>query len=146
MNDSTNTIDNAVAMIQSRLDEIDAEREQLNTALASLTGVTPAKPVRKSTGRKSTKSNAKSNAKSQSKGTNAKSTKSRSKKGTPRKQGGRVADVLKVVGEQPGINRKDLAKVLGTRPNYVYRVTNAMVEAGQLTLKDKGLTVVKASK
>lgn len=120
MSDTTN---NAVQLLNARLAEIDEERAQLNEAIEALTGTTEQQP------------------KSQ-----PKSTKSRkgqkSSKGASRKNGGRSADVLRLVTETPGITRKDLAKVLGTRPNYVYRVTNAMVAAGQLVLDGKGLTVV----
>jgi len=125
-----NTIDNAAQLVRDRIAEIDAERAQLQSALNALGGTTTeATPEPRKRARKG-----------QSKSTN----KSRSK-GTSRKNGGRQADVMRVVTEQPGINRKDLAKVLGTRPNYVYRVTNAMVAAGTLVLDGKGLNVAKAT-
>lgn len=128
------TLNNAATLIQSRIDDLDAEREQLVTAIEALTGteVTTPKAPRKAPKAKVTTAK---------KGTKSKSTKKSTKSQGPRKND-RTERVIEAIRQNPGTTVAELAKSFKMAPNYLYRVTNKLVAAGTVVKDGKSLNVV----
>ena len=95
---SSNVVDQARGLIEQRLAELDDERKRLEGALRDLGGSRgPGRP-RGSGGKRRRR----------------------------RKGGTRAEQALKVITENPGINPSEIAKRLGIKPNYMYRVMNEL--------------------
>jgi transposase-like protein len=104
---TSNVVDQARGLIEKRLAELDDERKRLEGALKDLGGrVSPGRP-RKSGGRRRRK----------------------------RRGGTRAEQALKVITDNPGINPSEIAKRLGIKPNYMYRVLTDLQKEG-LVVKD----------
>src|SRR4029079_4684715 len=98
------TVDEAASLIRDRIKELDAERNQLERALASLTG---GREGRRGPGRPRG-----SNAKAPSTGRRRR-----------RRRGGSPADeAVKLITESPGITASQIAEQMKIKPNYLYRV------------------------
>jgi AraC-like DNA-binding protein len=60
------------------------------------------------------------------------------RRGRPRGSGARAQQVLRLVGEQPGITISELAQRLKIKPNYLYRVVPGLLKDGKLQKRGKG--------
>jgi DNA invertase Pin-like site-specific DNA recombinase len=113
MADTSNVLNEAKALVQKRLQELDQERARLERALADLTGGQagrrrPGRP-RGSGGRR------------------------RSRRG-----GTRADQAVKIVNSNPGIGASEIAKRLKIKPNYLYRVMGDLQKEGRVAKKGRG--------
>jgi sugar-specific transcriptional regulator TrmB len=108
MPDTSNVLEEARALVEKRLVELDKERKQLESALAELTGGRagrrrPGRP-RGSTGKR-----------------------------RRRRRGGTRADqAVKLVTENPGISASEIAGQMKIKPNYLYRVLGDLEKEGRV--------------
>lgn len=58
--------------------------------------------------------------------------------GRPKGSGTRTAETLAAVQAQPGITIAELAKKLGIKPNYLYRVLPPLQKEGKVSKRGKG--------
>lgn len=116
--DSTAVTD-AANLIRERIEALDAERKQLERALASLTG---AKPRRRGPGR-------------------PRGSRSRNGRRRGRRRGGTRADqAVKMVSENPGITASEIAKRMKIKPNYLYRVLADLEKEGRVKKDGRSYT------
>ncbi len=107
----SNTVDEAAGLIRKRLGELDAERAQLQRALASLTG---GREGRRGPGRPP--------------GPGARAGGRRR-----RRRGGTRADqAVGLVKANPGISASEIAKKMKIKPNYLYRVLADLEKEGKI--------------
>jgi CRP-like cAMP-binding protein len=110
MTPSSNVVDQARGLIEQRHSELDDERKRLEGALKDLGGrVSPGRP-RGSGGKRRRK----------------------------RRGGTRAEQALKLITEKPGINPSDIAKQLGIKPNYMYRVMNELQKDKLVSKRGRG--------
>ncbi len=109
---TSKTVDEAAGLIRERIRELDAERAQLDRALASLTG---GRQRRRGPGRPPG------------------SARSTGGKRRRRRRGGTRADqAVKLVGETPGISASEIATKMKIKPNYLYRVLAELEKEGRV--------------
>jgi DNA invertase Pin-like site-specific DNA recombinase len=113
MSPTSNTVDEAAGLIRDRIKELDAERGQLERALASLTG---GREGRRGPGRPPG---------------------SGSKAGAPRRRrrrrgGTRSDQAVKLIADNPGISASEIAKQMKIKPNYLYRVLSELEKEGRV--------------
>ena len=109
----SNTVDAAAGLIRDRLKELDAERAQLERALASLTG---GREGRRGPGRP--------------RGSTGPSAAPRRRR---RRRGGTRADqAVKLIAGSPGISASEIAKQMKIKPNYLYRVLSELEQEGRV--------------
>src|SRR4051794_11335127 len=97
---SSATVDEAASLIRERIKELDAERTQLERALASLTG---GREGKRGPGRP--------------RGSNGGATTGRRRR---RRRGGTRADqAVKLVADNPGITASQIADRMKIKPNYL---------------------------
>jgi transposase-like protein len=115
----SNVLDEARALVERRLKELDQERGRLERALADLTGgrVGRRRPGRPRGG------------------------------GAPRRRrrrGGTRADqAVKLVNENPGITATEIAKRMKIQPNYLYRVMGELQKERKVRKRGRGYHPVK---
>lgn len=110
MPSTPNTVDKARGLIEERLEELNDERKRLEQALKGLGGKRgPGRP-RGSTSRKRRK----------------------------RRGGTRGEQAVKIVTDDPGITPSEIAKRLGIKPNYLYRVMNDLQKDGLVSKRGRG--------
>jgi hypothetical protein len=140
--------------IQRRLDELAplrSEYERLENAVKALDGITgpaattssTATPRRRGPGRPpGTKTKPPTAAsKKPAKTTPAAKTAAADggvRPGRPKGSGERSVQALKLVSEHPGIQIPDLAKRMGIKQNYLYRVLPALQKEGKITKQGRG--------
>jgi hypothetical protein len=109
MSPPSNTVDQARALLERRLKELDDERRQVQKALAGLGRKrTPGRP-RRAAGRRR------------------------------RRSGGRADQAVKLIGQNPGITVSELGKKMRLRaPNYLYRVLPDLEKDGRIRKKGRG--------
>ena len=113
MPETSNVIDEARALVEKRIAELDKERKQLENALAELTGGRigrrrPGRP-RGSTGTR-----------------------------RRRRRGGTRADqAVKLVADDPGITASQIATRMKIKPNYLYRVLGELEKEGRVKKKGR---------
>jgi hypothetical protein len=108
MSPESNTVDQAAGLIRARLSELDAERAQLQRALASLTD---GREGRRGPGRPRTARRA----------------------GTRRRRRSTRSDqAVKLIAANPGISASDIAKKMRIKPNYLYRVLADLEKQGKV--------------
>jgi predicted HTH transcriptional regulator len=113
MSPTSNTVDEAANLIRARIKELDAERGQLERALASLTG-----------GREGRRGPGRPRGSSNSTGTTRR---------RRRRRGGTRADqAVKLVSDNPGISASEIAKQMSIKPNYLYRVLADLEKDGKV--------------
>lgn len=111
-----NVLDEARALVEGRLKELDTERTRLERALADLTG---GRVGRRRPGRP-----------------RGSATKPRQRR---RRPGGTRADqAVKIVSENPGITASDIAKRMKIKPNYMYRVMSDLQKEGRVRKRKRG--------
>jgi transposase-like protein len=113
MADSRNVLDEARALVEKRLAELNEERKRLERALADLTG---GKVGRRRPGRP------RGSAGSSGGGTRRR-----------RRRGGTRGDqAVKLVKSNPGISASEIAKQMKIKPNYLYRVLGDLQKEGKV--------------
>ena len=113
MADTSNVLNEARALVQKRLQELDKERARLERALADLTGGRvgrrrPGRPPSSGGGRRK------------------------------RRGGTRGGQAVKIVNANPGITASEIAKKMKIKPNYLYRVMGDLEKEGQVSKKGRG--------
>jgi predicted HTH transcriptional regulator len=111
MSPVSKTMDEAAGVIRKRLREIDAERSQLERALASLTD---GREGRRGPGRP------------------AGTTKRSSGRRRRRRGSTRSDQAVKLVASNPGISASEMAKKMSIKPNYLYRVLADLEKQGKV--------------
>jgi hypothetical protein len=111
---SSATVDEAANLIRGRIKELDAERGQLERALASLTG---GREGRRGPGRP------------RGSGAKAASTGRRRRR---RRSGTRADQAVKLIAENPGITASQIAERMKIKPNYLYRVLGELEKEGRV--------------
>jgi hypothetical protein len=112
MADTSNVLNEARALVQKRLQELDQERARLERALADLTG---GRAGRRRPGRP------------------------RGSGGSRKRRGGTRGDqAVKIVNSNPGIGASEIAKRLKIKPNYLYRVMGELQREGKVRKKGRG--------
>lgn len=115
MTPSSNVVDEAASLLRARIDELDSERAKLERALASLTD-----------GREGKRGPGRPRGSSR---TGAPSPRRRRR----RRGGTRAEQAVKLIEENPGIGASEIAKQLGIKPNYMYRVLTDLQKEGKVT-------------
>ncbi|HLM30747.1 MAG TPA: hypothetical protein VK326_03705 [Solirubrobacterales bacterium] len=111
---NSKTVDEATNLIRERIRELDAERSQLERALASLTG---GREGRRGPGRPR-----------RSRAAATQPTRRRR-----RRRGGTRADqAVKLVTDSPGISASQIAERMKIKPNYLYRVLGDLEKEGRV--------------
>lgn len=114
MSPAKNAVAEAADLLRARLRELDAERAKLERALASLTD---GREGKRGPGRpKGSSSPAAANGRRRR-----------------RRRGATRADqAVKLIGANPGIGASDIARQLGIKPNYMYRVLTDLQKEGRI--------------
>jgi hypothetical protein len=107
---ATNTVDEAAGLIRERIRELDAERSQLERALASLTG---GREGRRGPGRP--------------RGSAA----GGGRRGG-RRRSTRADQAVRLVKANPGIGASEIATKMRIKPNYLYRVLSDLEQQGRV--------------
>lgn len=110
---SGTAIDQARTLLQERLRELDAERTQVERALADLGG-------RRGPGRP--------------RGSGSTTTRRRRR----RRGGTRAEQAAKMVESEPGIGAGEIAKRMEIAPNYMYRVMSQLEKEGRVSKQGRG--------
>lgn len=114
---ASNTVDEAASLIRERIAELDAERSQLERALASLTS-----------GREGRRGPGRPRGSRASRGPSTASGGRRR-----RRRGGTRADqAVKLIAENPGISASQVAERMKIKPNYLYRVLGGLEKEGRV--------------
>ena len=115
---ASNTADEAAGLIKERLRELDSERDQLQRALASLTG---GREGRRGPGRPP--------------GARGRAA------GRRRRRGGtRAGQAVKLIKDNPGITASEIAKRMRIKPNYLYRVLGELQKDGSVKKSGRAYT------
>jgi predicted HTH transcriptional regulator len=108
---TSKTASAAAELIKERLRELEAERAQLERALASLTG---GRQGRRGPGRP--------------RGAAAR----RTGRGRGRRRNTRADQAVKLIKDNPGITASEIAKRMRIKPNYLYRVLGDLQKDGSV--------------
>ena len=106
------TVEEAAGLIRERIKELDAERGQLERALASLTG------ARRGPGRP--------------RGSTTRTAPSNGRRRRRRRGGTRAEQAVKLISESPGVTASQIAERMKIKPNYLYRVLAGLEQEGQV--------------
>ena len=119
MTHDSNTVNEAANLIRERIRELDAERGQLDRALASLTGGREGRrgPGRPRAGQR----------RGGAGGAGGAGTRRRRRRG-----GTRADQAVKLVTDNPGISASEIAKQMKIKPNYLYRVLSGLEKDGRI--------------
>jgi len=110
MSPVANTVDEAAELIRERIKALDAERAQLSSALASLTGTGGG---RRRAGRP--------------RGSGAGGGTTRR-----RRRGTRADQAVTMIGANPGVSASEIARRMKIKPNYLYRVLGDLEKEGRV--------------
>jgi predicted HTH transcriptional regulator len=109
----SNAVTEAADLLRARIRELDEERAKLERALASLTD---GREGRRGPGRP--------------RGSSSNGTSTRRRR---RRRGGtRAEQAVKLINENPGISASEIARQLGIKPNYMYRVLTELQNEGKV--------------
>jgi predicted HTH transcriptional regulator len=108
----SNAVAEAADLLRARIRELDEERAKLERALASLTD---GREGRRGPGRP------------RGSGSNGVTRRRRRRRG-----GTRAEQAVKLISENPGINASEIARRLGIKPNYMYRVLTELQNEGKV--------------
>jgi transposase-like protein len=114
MPDTSNVLDEARALVEKRLSELDQERRRLERALADLTG---GRVGRRRPGRP--------------RGAAAGGRRRRRRGGT------RADQAVKLVKANPGITASEMARQMKIKPNYLYRVLGDLQKEGKVSKRGR---------
>lgn len=115
MPSAKNAVAEAADILRDRIRELDEERAKLERALASLTG---GREGKRGPGRP------------RGSGTSASSNGRRRRR--RRKGGTRAEQALKLIADKPGMGASEIARDLGIKPNYMYRVLSELESEGKV--------------
>lgn len=123
MASATNVVSEAADLLRARISELDSERAKLERALASLTEGREGKrgPGRPRGGGGSSRSRSRSS-----------STSGSGKKRRRRRGGTRAEQAVKLITKKPGMGASEIARELGIKPNYMYRVLTELQSEGKV--------------
>jgi len=116
---TSNTVAEAAGLIRKRIEELEAERAQLDRALASLTN---GREGRRGPGRP--------------RGTTPRGRKRGRRRST------RSDQAVKLIRENPGISASEIAKRLKIKPNYMYRVLGDLQKEGRVKKDGRSYSAV----
>ena len=114
MTSANSAVAEAAELLRARLGELDAERAKLERALASLTD---GREGKRGPGRPRGKASSPSGGRRRRR----------------RRGGTRAEQAVKLIGDNPGIGASDIARQLGIKPNYMYRVLTDLQKEGKIT-------------
>jgi CRP-like cAMP-binding protein len=114
MPDTSKVLDEARALVEKRLSELDQERRRLERALADLTG---GRVGRRRPGRP--------------RGTAAGGRRRQRRGGT------RADQAVKLVKAKPGITASEMASQMKIKPNYLYRVLGDLQKEGKVSKRGR---------
>lgn len=114
---SSNVLDEARQLVESRLRDLDEERKRLERALAELGG----KAARRGPGRPKGSTN-----RAAARGVTG------PRRRRKRRGGTRADQAVKLIEQQPGISASDVAKTMKIKPNYLYRVLGDLEKEGRV--------------
>jgi hypothetical protein len=110
---TSNVLDEARALVEKRLSELEGERRRLERALADLTG---GRVGRRRPGRPRGSAGG----------------------GRRRQRGGTRADqAVKIVQANPGITASEMARQMKIKPNYLYRVLGDLQKEGKVSKRGR---------
>ena len=115
MSAASSAVEDAAKLLRDRIAELDSERAKLERALASLTD---GKEGKRGPGRP--------------RGAAAGAAANGRKRRRSRKGGTRAEHAQTVIAENPGIGASEIAKALGIKPNYMYRVLHELQADGKV--------------
>jgi predicted HTH transcriptional regulator len=118
----SSTVDEAAGLIRERIKELDAERGQLERALASLTG---GREGRRGPGRPRRSAGA-----------------TRGPRRRRRRSNTRADQAVALIEKNPGISASDIAKQLKIKPNYMYRVLGDLQKEGRVKKSGRAYSAV----
>jgi hypothetical protein len=107
---TSNTVEEAAELIRARIRELDAERAQLERALASLGAGTGRRRGRRS----------------------ASASHANGRRRRRRRGGTRAEQAVKLVQANPGVSASEIAKSMKIKPNYLYRVLGELEKEGRV--------------
>jgi hypothetical protein len=122
MPNNTSVLDEARELVQKRLTDLDEERKRLERALAELGGKATRRSPGRPRGNKAT--------------SNAPRTTAAPRKRRKHKGGTRADKAVALIGKEPGISAPAVAKKMGIKPNYMYRVLGGLEK--EKRVKKKG--------
>jgi sugar-specific transcriptional regulator TrmB len=125
---TNNVLDDARALVEKRLAELNEERERLERALAELGG----KATRRSPGRPRGRGKASAASTSNSAASTSSGSKGSGRKRRRRAGGTRADQAVSLIEKQPGISASDVAKTMKIKPNYLYRVLGDLEKEGRV--------------
>jgi predicted Rossmann fold nucleotide-binding protein DprA/Smf involved in DNA uptake len=106
------TVDRARALIETRLEELEAEHTRLREALAHLdSGSSGGRPVRRTTGRRAGR-------------------------------GQRQAEFVELLRSKPDASISELAREMGVQPQQLYAIARRLTASGAIAKHDGGYAVV----
>src|ERR1700755_1765172 len=123
MPSTTNVLDEARALIERRLADLDEERRRLERALGELGGKATKRPGRPRGSSWTTSAGA---------STAAPKASGAPKKRRRRRGGTRADQAVELITSQPGISASDVAKTMKIKPNYLYRVLGDLEKEGRV--------------
>ena len=123
MSTSSNVVDEAANLLRARIGELDDERAKLERALASLTD---GREGKRGPGRP--------------RGGSSRSSEGGGRRRRRRSGGTRAEQAVKLIADNPGIGASDIAKQLGIKPNYMYRVLTDLQKEGLVTKDGRAYT------
>jgi DNA invertase Pin-like site-specific DNA recombinase len=115
---ASKTVDAAASLLRDRIKELQAEREQLERALASLTG---GREGRRGPGRPRGSGSGRS-------------------RGRRRRTNTRADQAVKLISDNPGMGASEIAKRLKIKPNYMYRVLGDLQKEGRVKKDGRAYT------
>lgn len=120
----SNVLDEARALLEKRIAELDEERHRLENALTSLIGgkSTTTTTTRRRPGRPRGSTSKKAGAPRRRRG---------------RRGGTRADQAVKLIEANPGINASEVAKTMKIKPNYLYRVLGDLEKEGRVKKKGR---------
>jgi predicted HTH transcriptional regulator len=114
----SNVLDQARALLQDRLKELDQERRHIERMLGDMTG---GRVGRRRPGRP-----------------RGSATRRNAGRGRARRRSTRADQAVRHVKANPGITASEIAKKMRIQPNYVYRVMGELQKQGRVKKQGKG--------
>jgi hypothetical protein len=119
----SNVLDEARALLEKRIAELDKERHHLENALTNLIGgKSTTTTTRRRPGRPRGSTSKKAGAPRRRRG---------------RRGGTRADQAVKLIEANPGINASEVAKTMKIKPNYLYRVLGDLEKEGRVKKKGR---------
>ncbi len=128
MTTSSNVVDEAANLLRARIGELDDERAKLERALASLTD---GREGKRGPGRP--------------RGSSRSAAPATGRRRRRRRGGTRGEQAEKLIAENPGSGASDIAKQLGIKTNYMYRVLTDLQKEGKITKDGRTYTATAGS-